>query len=303
MVFEIKNLHERYGPIVRITPNELSFTDPAAWKDIYGHRPEGELAKWDGFYLLQGNLSTTHIVSAPKDEHRMLRKQLAPGFSERAMRAQEPIIGGYVELLIQRLREETSKESKVVDMKDWVNFKTFDVIGKLAFGSDFGCLADSKWHPWVKMIATHVKVVAYMQTLRALCLVWITQLAMRSGLISSHADHAQNVHEKMKRRAELGTERLDLIEGLIQKRHELVRTQHLQSNMKPKLIRQKPLRRIEMNASVLILAGSETTATLLSGAVFALLTNPDQMAKLINEAHSKFSHDEEITLTSVQKLT
>lgn len=26
------------GPIVRIMPNELSFTEPQAWKDIYGHR-------------------------------------------------------------------------------------------------------------------------------------------------------------------------------------------------------------------------------------------------------------------------
>lgn len=31
-------LHLKYGPILRLMPNELSFIDPEAWRDIYGHR-------------------------------------------------------------------------------------------------------------------------------------------------------------------------------------------------------------------------------------------------------------------------
>lgn len=33
------------------------------------------------------------------------------------------------------------------------NFCTFDIIGKLAFSSDFGCLETSKYHPWVRLAA------------------------------------------------------------------------------------------------------------------------------------------------------
>jgi hypothetical protein len=36
---QMKAIHDRYGDIVRIAPNELSFTDVRAWKDIYGNRP------------------------------------------------------------------------------------------------------------------------------------------------------------------------------------------------------------------------------------------------------------------------
>ena len=32
---DIKRFHEQYGEVVRVGPNELSFTRPAAWKDIY----------------------------------------------------------------------------------------------------------------------------------------------------------------------------------------------------------------------------------------------------------------------------
>ena len=31
-------LHQRYGPVVRISPDELSFTESYAWEQIYGNR-------------------------------------------------------------------------------------------------------------------------------------------------------------------------------------------------------------------------------------------------------------------------
>lgn len=61
--------------------------------------------------------------------------------------------------------------------------------------------------------------------------------------------------------------------------------------------------KLQMNASLLIVAGSETTATLLSGATFLLLTNPDALAKLTAEVRSTFADDADITLSSVSSLT
>jgi hypothetical protein len=169
MAFHVRSLHEKYGPVVRFTPNELSFVEPSAWKDIYGHRAGGELAKWEAFYGLQGKSSPRHISNALRDEHSLLRRQLAHGFSEGSMRAQEPIIGQYVDMLIEKLTIEAraaGASSEGVNLKDWVNWTTFDIIGNLAFGSDFGCLQGSDWHPWVKMMAVNIKVVASKQFLK-----------------------------------------------------------------------------------------------------------------------------------------
>jgi hypothetical protein len=41
-------LHKRYGNIVRIAPDELSFINPQAWKDIYTVRNGKELMHKDG---------------------------------------------------------------------------------------------------------------------------------------------------------------------------------------------------------------------------------------------------------------
>lgn len=62
------------------------------------------------------------------------------------------------------------------------------------------------------------------------------------------------------------------------------------------------LDQIRANASTLIIAGSETTATALSGTTYLLCQNPDALAKLVEEVRSSFSSEDEITLLSVQKL-
>lgn len=56
------------------------------------------------------------------------------------------------------------------------------------------------------------------------------------------------------------------------------------------------------NSSILIIAGSETTATLLSGATFYLLTNPSSYKKLVSEIRTTFSSNEDITITSTARL-
>lgn len=63
------------------------------------------------------------------------------------------------------------------------------------------------------------------------------------------------------------------------------------------------LQQLEGNASIIIIAGSETTATLLSGATYLLLKNPAKMKELVNEVRTTFDKESDVNLTSVNKLT
>ena len=71
------------------------------------------------------------------------RRILAPGFSEKALRDQEPYMKKYFDLLIQRLHENCGQP---VNMVDWYHLTTFDLIGDLTFGESFDCLETSKMH-------------------------------------------------------------------------------------------------------------------------------------------------------------
>jgi cytochrome P450 len=60
---------------------------------------------------------------------------------------------------------------------------------------------------------------------------------------------------------------------------------------------------IQANSSAMLIAGSETTASMLSGVTFLLLTHPQYLQKVSEEVRTKFNSEDEITLTSVSRLT
>ncbi|KAL9098008.1 MAG: hypothetical protein Q9187_009754 [Circinaria calcarea] len=67
---------------------------------------------------------------------------------------------------------------------------------------------------------------------------------------------------------------------------------------------EKGMTRPEIKATfgIVLLAGSETTATVLSGATFYLLKNPDALHKLTVEVRNAFSQADEITFNAVARL-
>lgn len=114
----MSELHKKYGDVVRIAPDELTFTDGLrAWKDMMGHRGPGEpeMVKAPKFYKTVKTAPVT-IITADREEHSVLRKQLAPGFSDRSLRDQQPIVMQYIDLLVKRLYENSKGGTKAVDM-------------------------------------------------------------------------------------------------------------------------------------------------------------------------------------------
>ncbi|EEY20411.1 isotrichodermin C-15 hydroxylase [Verticillium alfalfae VaMs.102] len=273
LAFHTQGLHEKYGPVVRIAPHHLSFTDPQAFKDIYGHRIGAasdmpELPKATMFYHVSRRIPH-NIISSTIEDHRGLRRSLAHGFSDKAMREQEPIIGRYVDLLMLRLHglcgAAAEGTAAVVDLKNYYNWTTFDAIGDLVFGESFGCLEANKQHPWVDAILSAVHQGAFLIGLIYLGfgeLVELSRLAAKPG-------------------------RADLFEGVLRKRDELGLTfAHLAGN-----------------ASLLVVAGSETTATLLSGATYLLVSNRHVLDKVTKEVRETFASAVDINLSSVGGLS
>jgi hypothetical protein len=70
----VKSMHERYGPVVRLAPMEVSFIDEQAWKDIYGYR---------------ATTSAKHsLILADDETHPWMRRMSRPAFSAKALREQ-----------------------------------------------------------------------------------------------------------------------------------------------------------------------------------------------------------------------
>jgi Cytochrome P450 len=60
---------------------------------------------------------------------------------------------------------------------------------------------------------------------------------------------------------------------------------------------------LQETCSALMLGGSETTASALSGALYHLLKNPSCLDKVVKEIRSTFKNESEISLVSTNHLT
>ncbi|KAI1494340.1 cytochrome P450 [Biscogniauxia mediterranea] len=281
-----KSLFDKYGPVVRTSPNTLGFISAQAGKDIYTHRNSSGaiLGKAWQYYRTPG-LPSTLFNSDPKP-HAVLRKSVSPAFSEKYMRVQEPVIGGYIDLLIRRLREAGKGGQRALNLRDWYTFTTFDVIGKLAFSSDFGCLEGSNYHPWVHMVNKALPNSTVLNELRRLTSSYLMTLLNLSGAAKNAQERLNITGAMLSKRIEAGSQP-DFMDPLIQGKDTL--------NL--------DFDQLKSNADMFVIAGSETTATLLTGATYLLLTNPAVYEKVVEEVRSSFASDDEITLTSVNKLS
>ncbi|KAJ0300162.1 hypothetical protein COL516b_008510 [Colletotrichum fioriniae] len=113
-----ESLFKKYGPVVRMGPNNLGFIDGNAWRDIYGIRRRGQFEKAYEYYR-EGPEGPISLLNAGPEEHARLRKWVSPYFSDRGMKDQEPMIGGYVDLLLKRLHENCDDGTRALDLRDW----------------------------------------------------------------------------------------------------------------------------------------------------------------------------------------
>lgn len=105
--------------MVRLAPDELSYVDGRAWRDIYGHRQQGEVPKDPNFYL-NTSVGDLGIIGADTKRHGNLRRLISHGFSDRALKEQRPIVQHCVDLLMARLRALGEKKESI-DMVKWYN--------------------------------------------------------------------------------------------------------------------------------------------------------------------------------------
>ncbi|KAK8007049.1 hypothetical protein PG989_001039 [Apiospora arundinis] len=277
-------LHSRYGDIVRVAPDELSFVRPDAWKEIMGHRKSGqhENGKDPIFYAS----SQRSIVGSPKEEHSHARRILSHGFSAKRMLEQQPLIRKYVDLLFRRLREKSANGTQALDITSWYNYTTFDIIGDLAFGEPFDCLESSTMHPWVELIFNNVKQSGLLTACRYI-FHNIDQVvaALFPSAVAARTQHQSLVKAKVAKRLNMVMERPDFMDSMARKD---------KGNL--------TLEQIEENSDVLIIAGSETTATVLSFVTYLLCKDSRVMAKVTDEVRSKFKSEDEIDMTHVQSL-
>lgn len=230
------------------------------------------------------------LVQAPDADHTRMRRIFNPAFSERALKLQEPLFRKYVDKLVASLKHTVAEDAeRPVDMVRLYNFTTFDIMGDLTFGESLHMLDNGAYDPWVSVIFNMISMAGrfgmlhFYPQLRSIIRPYRPKAAAKN-----RDQHFQYCIDRVTRRLEKGreTEGVDLW-SLVLKQNE-----------------DSGLSRDEMdsNASIFMIAGTETTATLVSGLTFLLLKNPEPMKKLVKEIRTAFKTRAEMSLEAMAPL-
>jgi cytochrome P450 len=215
---DVTALHKRYGPVVRIGPNELAFNTAQAFSDIYEDRA---FAKDRNHYMPPAN-EVDHLVCAVDDaDHIRQRKLLSHAFSDRALRGQEGLITDYVDTLIQKLKDQLQQRDgknaqTTVDIKQWLNFTTFDILGDLMFGESFNCLQGNQLHPWIALLFNSIKALSVMGVANQFPFInAILQKLIPESIKQQGLDHFNLSAHKVDSRLRMLTDRPDFMSSLL----------------------------------------------------------------------------------------
>ena len=277
-------MHEKYGEVVRVAPDELSFISSAAWNDIYGSKGAKSLIRDPKWYanLTEGQ---DDIIVSNESNHARYRKVFSPAFSDKSLRENEPVITGNIELLIRRLKAHMKTNDGVADMVKWYNWTTFDVIGDLVYGESFGCLQNSTYHPWLAVVLQNIRLSSYVALMeRYPMLKRLIMSSLPRSLMEKRNMHIEIIRAKCARRAESKTNKKDVISHLSVDDDSFTRGE------------------IEANLALITMAGSETSATSLSAASYYLTKNKDAARKVRLEVRATFTTENEISYDAVKRL-
>lgn len=275
-------LHNKYGPVVRVGPHMLSFAGgDDIWKDIYGFHAtkEGGIRKESVFYGQAFLFSEVRaLITAQGATHARQRKSLSHAFSDRALNEHQPMLLRWAEKLKDKLAERADGNEQI-DLLKYYNYAAFDIMGDLTFNEGFNMLEDSEYTPWVKTIFGSVRAATFMLGLQAYS--WVTRF-----LVNSFARYNPMVLREQQENWKYCTDRVD---------RRLRRTPDHPDLWSKVLEKSKgpeeglSLEEQYSNAFLFMTAGTETTATALSGTTYYLLRNPECLEKLTQEIRSAFS--------------
>lgn len=130
-------LHDQYGVLVRIAPNECSVADPNATKIIYGHATRFRKSQWYAAWFRNGipGLFSTQDITW----HSKTKRKYAHVYTLSNVLEMQTNVDKVTALLIQRV-DEFAQNNITFDLCPWLQMYAFDVIGEVSYGKAFGLL-------------------------------------------------------------------------------------------------------------------------------------------------------------------
>ncbi|KIM94013.1 hypothetical protein OIDMADRAFT_35074 [Oidiodendron maius Zn] len=286
-LFKLEELHRKYGPILRIGPDEIHVNDAKFYKEMYGSsvhkRDKSPVWYWmDGLGAV-GDQSM--FITLDHDHHRLRKAGLGTYFSKRKVQDLEPRVKEKVLLLRQRLLERTGNAP--VSLKDAFGGMALDIITLYCFNQCIGALdRPDLGHDWNQLMATGVKINPFARTFPtfARTVMRLPKWALSwSGMVSTTGEFL-DLADRLSANA-----RNEAIQDLSNGKYSLtddadsrtVLHSMMRSDVLP--VHEKTESRLQADGMTLIAAGFDTTSRTLTVIFYHLLTKAHLRTRVLEE--------------------
>ncbi|OAA57314.1 Cytochrome P450 [Cordyceps fumosorosea ARSEF 2679] len=270
---KVKQMHERYGPIVRINPDEVHFNDPDFIEPLY---PSAK-RKTNKSVMTGRRTGTPNSLAgtADHDTHRLRRGTISGFFSTASIRRLEPIMKADLRKLLARMHE-AGETGEILKFHIVLKACACDIVTQYAFGTSFNFLGEKDFAaPYIEATDVfhffnhamcHFPIVGY---LLGASPDWLIK-AVFPGLTEMWNKKTMWYDEVEKIRNSPNPERIKstIFEGVL-------------SSRLPD--EEKTSARLAHEAQLVVFAGQGTTAYTLSAAIYQLLAHPAELAKVKRE--------------------
>ncbi|KAF2639839.1 cytochrome P450 monooxygenase [Massarina eburnea CBS 473.64] len=276
-IWKLQELHERYGPIIRINPHELHVMDASFWEVMYtASTNNNRRDKWswqtDGL-----GIPESILAAAPHALHRHRRSAINPFFSKQNVRKLLPVIEERVDALVRQLKI-CGDRREVVSIEHAFSAFTNDVVMQYCFGRcdrhieapDF----DPLYHNTSMNAGKSIAVLKHMN--------WILttmKLLPESMAIYMGEEVSSNIRLKRERITQVEAIRSEDSDKVAERTKTIFHTL-LQSDLPD---REKETSRLAEEAVLLVGAGTHTSSWCLTVIAFHLLSNETLLRQLKNE--------------------
>ncbi|KAI0786227.1 cytochrome P450 [Abortiporus biennis] len=265
----IQDLHRTYGDVVRIGPNELSFANAFAIMPLMGTTGAAKGPNWQGRTLFAPIPS---LVSLRDNAiHARRRKPWSRAMSTSALKEYQIVIAQRSAQFVETLLDQKGQ----VDLSERISFYTWDFMSDMAFGGGSEMMRDGDVDGYWKLLEDGLSLAFLLDHLP-----WI----------GYYIRNIPGVGEDLKRMRAMGIERATVRANAGSHSKDLF---YYLSNEDGADKVSPPRPTIISDGILAIIAGSDTTSSILSIAFYHLLLLPEVYEKLQSEIDTYYPEGED----------
>ncbi|KAK5119731.1 hypothetical protein LTR85_007307 [Meristemomyces frigidus] len=258
-------MHAQYGPYVRLAPNEIGVNDARGFKQIHAISSGFTKTQWYQDLVFMARPGIFAMIDSKA--HAARRKLFARPFSKTHLREHwEDTVRAKVELAVSGMQDEARSTGTVDILKRWI-FMASDVSSTLMFGDCFHTLEKGEAHDCIRIL----------------------QKALMGGGIGAEMPIVREIGRRLPMRASEIFGANKFLEDYGQAAVDNMKSQqggkNIFANVMAEAERGEPMDDLDvkLEATGLIVAGTDTTAISLTYLVWAVLSRPTLQVELEKE--------------------